>query len=378
MRIGIVAGEASGDILGAGLIGAVRAQYPRAEFFGIGGPRMAQLGCRIWWDSNALAVMGLVEVLKHLPRLLVLRRELQQRLLDARPDVFIGVDAPDFNLTLERNLKARGIRTMHYVSPSVWAWREYRVKKIARSVDRMLTLFPFEAAFYEKHGVPVTFVGHPLADTIPFDVDRAAACAQVGLDPQRPVIALLPGSRGSEVSRLIEPFLATAAWCARQRPSLQFVLPVATENVRGYIDAACRAHPGLSLTVLSGQSHAAIASADAVLVASGTATLECMLFNRPMVVAYRLQPLTYQLLRLLVGVRHVALPNLLSQQALVPEFIQDAVQPEAMGRRLLRWLDDVPARTAVQQQFALWHRKLRQNANAKVAQAVLAEILPEG
>ena len=372
MRIGIVAGEASGDILGAGLITALRARHPDAQFFGIGGPRMAQAGCEIWWDSEALAVMGLVEVLKHLPRLLVLRRQLYQRLLAARLDVFVGIDAPDFNLALERKLKTHGLRTVHYVSPSVWAWRAYRVKKIACSVDRMLTLFPFEAAFYEQHDVPVTFVGHPLADAIPFKLDRVAACAQLGLDSARPIIALLPGSRVSEVSRLMAPFLATAAWCAQQRPQLQFVLPVAGPRVRAYVEAACRSHPQLTVMVVEGQSHTVLACADVALVASGTATLECMLFQCPMVVAYRLQTLTYYLVKALLDVKYVSLPNLLAQRELVPEFIQDAVVPEAMGLQVLRWLDATAERTAVQQEFARWHRTLRQDASVQAAAAVTA------
>lgn len=373
MRIGIVAGEASGDILGAGLMTALRRRIPDVTFDGVGGERMAAAGCQLLFPSEKLAVMGLVEVLGHLPELLRVRRSLVRHFATRPPDVFIGVDAPDFNLGLERALKARGIPTVHYVSPSVWAWRRYRVRKIAKSVDLMLTLLPFEARFYEEHHVPVQFVGHPLADELPWDPDRDAARRALGLAAgPDPLIALLPGSRMGEVTRLADDFIATAHWCAQRRPDVRFVLPAATAAIREFL--ATRVAGVSSLTVTAGQSHLAIAAADVVLVASGTATLECLLSNRPMVVAYRLAPATFWLAKRLVKVSYFSLPNLLAGRRLVPEFVQDQVTADRLGPTLLDLLAEADRRSLLAAEFRHIQRELRREASEQAAAAVLRQV----
>lgn len=372
MRIALVAGEASGDLLGAGLIHALREKIPDAKFVGVAGPQMARAGCDVWYPSERLAVMGLTEVLRHLPSLLRLRRELKARLLADPPDVFIGIDAPDFNLTLETALKERGIPTVHYVSPSVWAWRSYRLHKIGRAIDLMLTLFPFEADYYRAHGIPVHFVGHPLADVIPAHVDQVAARRELGLAFENPVVALMPGSRHSEVSRLLVPFLQTAQWCRSRVPNLQLVLPAASDTLREYAEAQIAQFPGLAVKVLAGKSHAAMAAADAVLVASGTATLECLLFNRPMVVGYRLSPLSYQIVKRLLRVPYFSLPNLLAGEPLVAEFAQAQVVAEQMGPALLLCLTGDATQELRRAKFAALGQSLRKNASAEAAAAVLA------
>lgn len=370
MRIGIVAGEASGDILGAGLMTALRQRIPDVTFEGVGGERMAAAGCQLLFPSEKLAVMGLVEVLGHLPELLRLRRSLVQHFAARPPDVFIGIDAPDFNLGLERALKGRGIPTVHYVSPSVWAWRRYRVRKIAKSVDLMLTLLPFEAQFYHDHHVPVEFVGHPLADEIAWNPDRDVARQSLGLAAgPAPVIALLPGSRMGEVTLLVDAFIATARWCAERRPELRFVLPAATPAIHDFVVTRSAALPSLTLT--AGQSHSAIAAADVVLVASGTATLECLLSNRPMVVAYRLAPVTFWLAKQLVKVAHFSLPNLLAGRTLVPEFVQDEVTADRMGPALLDFLAEPARRSLLTSEFGRIQQTLRRGASVEAAAAVL-------
>lgn len=371
MRIGIVAGEASGDILGAGLMSALRQRIPDVTFEGVGGERMAAAGCQLLFSSEKLAVMGLVEVLGHLPELLRLRRSLVRHFAAHPPDVFIGIDAPDFNLGLERALKGLGIATVHYVSPSVWAWRRYRVRKIADSVDLMLTLLPFEARFYEEHHVPVQFVGHPLADEIAWNPDRQAARRALGLAAgPAPVIALLPGSRMGEVTRLAADFIATARWCAQRLPDARFVLPAATAAIQEFLAAHTGGFP--SLTVTSGQSHTAIAAADVALVASGTATLECLLANRPMVVAYRLAPVTFWLAKRLVKVSHFSLPNLLAGRTLVPEFVQDHVKADQLGPALLNLLAEPARKASLEEEFGCIQRKLRRGASDQAAAAVLS------
>lgn len=378
LRIGIVAGEASGDTIAAGLIAAIRAQLPDAVFEGVAGPRMQAAGCTSLYPLERLSVMGLTEVLGHLPGLLAMRRDLRKHFTATQPDLFIGVDAPDFNLGLERALRRAGIRTLHYVSPSVWAWRRYRVRKVAASVDCMLTLFPFEARFYHEQQVPARCVGHPLADLIADDVDRATARDRLGIDHAGQLVALLPGSRVGEVERLAEPFLAAAAWCAARHPGLAFVVPLASAGARAAFAQALAQLPAPPpVILLDGQGLEAMAAADAVLLASGTATLECMLLKRPMVVAYRLSALTYRLARRLVRVPYFALPNLLAGQPLVTELIQHQVTAENLGRALLQLLED-PARVErLAHAFAGLHAELRRNASQRAAEAAL-ELITTG
>lgn len=374
MRIGVVAGEASGDLLGAELIAQIRQRHPEAKFEGIAGPRMRAQGCEALFPSEKLAVMGLFEVLKHLPELLAIRRRVREHFLANPPDVFVGIDAPDFNLGLEQKLRERGIRTVHYVSPSVWAWREKRVHGIARSVDRILTLFPFEEAFYERHGVAATFVGHPLADSIDAAMDQQEARRLLQIPADGKVVALLPGSRRSEVERLAALFVRTAAICAQRNPSIQFVAPMANEAVRGVFEQALASvGPQLPLRMLDGQAQTAMAASDVVLLASGTATLEAMLLKRPMVVAYRLSALTFWLVRALrlIKISRFALPNLLSGEAVVPEFIQGKAQPEAMAEAIMQWLEQPQRMTELKQRFDSIHHELRRNASARAAEAVL-------
>lgn len=377
MHIALVAGELSGDLLGGGLIAALKARYPQARFSGIGGPAMLQQGLQSLAPLESLAVMGLVEVLRHLPRLIGIRRQLYRTLCADPPHVFIGIDAPDFNLGLERHLRLRGIPTVHYVSPSVWAWRPWRVRKIARAVDLMLTLFPFEAAFYQHHGVPVRHVGHPLADHIPWRQDALQARRTLALDAPETsrCIALLPGSRRGEIDRMGPLFLETAHWLSAQRSELHFLIPAATAPLYQTLTAlqADRA-PGLPLTVVQGQSHTVMAAADVILLASGTATLEAMLLKRPMVVAYRVAPVTAWIARYLVTLSHFSLPNLLAERPLIPEFFQEAATVENLGRAVLHWLDDRSARAELETAFDALHARLRCNADQKAAEAV-AELL---
>ena len=368
LRVALVVGEASGDILGAGLMQALRERHPEVEFIGVGGARMQAQGLVSEFPMERLAVMGLVEVLGRLRELLRRRKDLVRNLILARPDVFIGIDAPDFNLGLELQLRRAGIRTVHYVSPSVWAWRQKRVLKIKQACDLMLALFPFEAKFYEEHGVPVRFVGHPLANTIPLEADRAAARAQLGLPADAQVVALLPGSRGGEVGKLGALFLDTAERLLQQRPGLRFVLPCASPERRAQLEQMLQGRQ-LPLQLLDGQSHEALAACDAVLIASGTATLEALLYKRPMVVAYKVAPLTYAILKRLVKSPYISLPNLLAGRLLAPELIQDAATPEALAQHLLPLLDDGSAQT---ESFDAIHRALRQDASAQAAEAVLA------
>jgi lipid-A-disaccharide synthase len=367
MRVALVAGEASGDILGAGLMQALKAQYPQIEFIGVGGPLMQAQGLNSYFPMERLSVMGLVEVLGRLPELLARRKRLINTLIGAKPDVFIGIDAPDFNLTVELKLRQAGIKTVHYVSPSVWAWRQKRVLKIRDACDLMLTLFPFEAQFYQDHQVPVRFVGHPLADTIPQQADRAAARDALNLSQEHPVVALLPGSRGGEVSRLGSLFLDAAVRLRTLRPGIQFVLPCSSPERRAQLEQMLMGRD-LPLTLLNGRSHEVLAACDAVLIASGTATLEALLYKRPMVVAYKVAPLTYRILKRLVSSAYISLPNLLAERLLVPEMIQDAATPEALAQLLALLLDDGDVQT---EGFDVIHRVLRRDASTQAAQAVL-------
>ncbi|WP_040261124.1 lipid-A-disaccharide synthase [Pseudomonas massiliensis] len=365
--IALVAGEASGDILGAGLMRALKAREPGVRFIGVGGPLMEAEGLRSYFPMERLAVMGLVEVLGRLRELLGRRKLLIETLLEARPDVFIGIDAPDFTLAIEARLHNAGIKAVHYVSPSVWAWRQKRVLKIREGCDLMLTLFPFEARFYEEQGVPVRFVGHSLADQIPLQADREQARRALGLAVEGPLVALMPGSRGGEVRRLGGLFFETAKRLLQARPGLHFVLPCASPERRSQLEALLAEH-SLPVTLLDGQSHQALAACDAVLIASGTATLEALLYKRPMVVAYRLAPLTWWMLKRMVKSPYVSLPNLLAQRKLVPELLQDAATPETLAANLLPLLDNPAEQTAG---FDAIHRTLRQDASNQAADAVL-------
>lgn len=367
LTVALVAGEASGDILGAGLMQALRAQHPNVRFIGVGGTRMEAQGLKSYFPLERLAVMGLVEVLGRLPELLARRKRLLETLVEARPDVFIGIDAPDFNLDLALKLRRRGIKTVHYVSPSVWAWRQKRVLKIRDACDLMLTLFPFEAKFYDAHQVAVRFVGHPLADTIPLEADRSAARAALNLPQDGLIVALMPGSRGGEVGRLGELFLSAADRLRAMRPGIRFVVPCASPERRAQLEQLLVGRD-LPLTLLDGHSHEALAACNAVLIASGTATLEALLYKRPMVVAYSVAPLTFRILKRLVKSPYVALPNLLAQRLLVPELLQDAATPEAMAQLLSPLLDNGDIQT---EGFDAIHRTLRCDASSQAAQAVL-------
>ncbi|WLH31331.1 lipid-A-disaccharide synthase [Pseudomonas canadensis] len=369
LRIALVAGEASGDILGAGLMRALKVQHPAVEFIGVGGPLMQAEGLTSYFPMERLSVMGLVEVLGRLRELLARRKLLIQTLIEEKPDVFIGIDAPDFTLNIELKLRQAGIKTVHYVSPSVWAWRQKRVLKIREGCDLMLTLLPFEARFYEEKGVPVRFVGHTLADAIPLQADRAAARAELGL-PDGPLVALMPGSRGGEVGRLASVFFDAAERLQALKPGVRFVLPCASPQRRAQIETLLEGR-NLPLTLLDGQSHLALAACDAVLIASGTATLEALLYKRPMVVAYRLAPLTFWILKRMVKSPYISLPNLLAQRLLVPELLQDDATPEALAQTLLPLIDGGEEQT---RGFDDIHRILRRDASNQAADAVLTLI----
>jgi lipid-A-disaccharide synthase len=370
---GLVAGEASGDNLGGPLIEALADRAPGSRFFGIAGPRMAEAGCEAWFSADELAVMGLAEIVRHLPRLLRLRRDLLQRFAATAPDAYVGIDSPEFNLRVAAALKRRGIPTVQYVSPQVWAWRQERVRTIGQSVDLVLCVLPFEPAFYAAHSVRAVFVGHPLADRIPFEMDAGAARAALGLSATGEVIAVLPGSRAGEVTRLGPPFAATLAWLQARRPSLSFVAPMANAGARERFERDLREYaPQAAVRLLDGRAHEAIAASDAVLVASGTATLETALLKRPMVVAYRVAPLTGWLLRemKLVKTEFFSHPNLLAGRPLVPEFFQEQVRPEVLGPALLEQLDR-PDRAALIGEYGRIHRMLRCDASQRAADAVL-------
>jgi lipid-A-disaccharide synthase len=375
----MVAGEASGDLLGAGLIEALRERYPDAQFAGVGGPRMCAAGFDAWWDCSALAVMGLVEVVRHLPRLLALRRDLLARTLAWRPDVFIGIDAPDFNLGLERRLKQRGLRTVHYVSPSVWAWREARAARIGRSAQRVLCLFPMEPAIYARHGVDARFVGHPLADSFALQPDRHAARRTLGVPHDVPVLALLPGSRLGEIARLGRVFLDAARRIAAQLPGLLVLAPMANEACRA---AMLALDPTLNdsdspVRLIDGEAHQAMIAADVVLLASGTAALEGMLAKRPLVVGYRIAALTYWIVRTfgLMRIDRYSLPNVLAGEVLASELMQDECTADALASAVLRWFRDPDAVAALQPRYLEIHQQLRRDAS-RSATAAIAELLP--
>ncbi|CAN5323621.1 lipid-A-disaccharide synthase [soil metagenome] len=370
-RIAIVAGEPSGDFLAAGLIKALLQHDPNLIIEGIAGPEMLAAGCKRLVAMERLSIMGGVEIISRLPDILKIRRQLVKRWLSEKPDIFIGIDAPEFNLSLEKKLHASGIRTVHYTSPTVWAWRKGRIRTIRKATSLMLTLFPFESAFYENSQVPVRFVGHPLADEIPLRVDQAQARASLNLPATGTLVAMLPGSRVNEVKYLAEPFLRTAIWCRQHRPNLNFIVPMINQARLEQFEAIKqRVAPELPLTVILGQSRVAMAAADAVLLASGTASLEALLLKRSMVVAYRLAPLSFIAARLLVKTPYIALPNLLAGRKLVPEFIQHQVTPESLGTALLASLEQADSEILMRE-FAKIHIQLRRNASEEAAKAVL-------
>jgi len=374
LRVGLVAGEASGDTLGADLIHALRRRAPDTQFFGVAGPKMQAAGCETWEPAESLAVMGLFDVLRDLPRLARLLARIKRMFLTARPDVFIGIDAPDTNLRLARSLHAAGIPTVQYVSPQVWAWRQGRARKIRESVDLVLCLLPFEKRFYDEHGIRAEFVGHPLADAIPEQIDREAARRALGLDQKSSIVALLPGSRRGEVARLAADFAAVARWMVAQRPELEFIAPMASAATRQIFSEVLRRDaPALEVLLIDGQATTALSAANVVLVASGTATLETALCKRPMVVVYRLGALTgWVLTRLkLVKSKFFAQPNLLADKRVVGEYFQDQIIPESIGAELLMWLDDTERRSALEREFSRIHADLRRGAGTRAAQAIL-------
>ena len=401
-RFALVAGETSGDLLGAGLIKALRERWPQAAFAGVGGPRMAAAGLEAWHSADELAVMGLVEVLRHLPRLLALRRDVRRRVLAFRPDVFVGIDAPDFNFGLERKLKASGIRTVHYVSPSIWAWRAKRARTIGASADRVLCLFPFEPAIYAQYGVDARFVGHPLADEFPLDPAKDEARDALGIPRDVPVLAVLPGSRIGEVRRLGADFVGAIRLLQQRLPGLQVVAPMANTACRDVFagllgeskaetgnrepgtgersDTSDRATgyrlPSMEIQLLDGHAHTAMIASDAVLLASGTAALEAMLAKRPMVVAYRLAPLTYRIVTRLgmLETNRYSLPNVLAGRDLVPELMQDACTPDALAAALLPSLRDRGIPLPLLAEYRHLHLQLRRDASRSAAAAVSALI----
>jgi lipid-A-disaccharide synthase len=377
-RVAMVAGEASGDLLAGALLQGFRARWPAMAAMGIGGPRMGEQGFDAWWPHDKLAVRGYVEVIRHYRELLGIRNALAQRLLEQRPDVFVGVDAPDFNLGLETRLKSAGIRTVHFISPSIWAWRGGRIHRIGAAVHQMLCIFPFEPALYERAGIPATYVGHPLAASIPLQPDRAAARTALGLPADVPVVALLPGSRRSEVEHLAEPFARAAMLMRRQRPLLRFALPV-VPGLRAIVEAAlARAgthNDGESgIQLLDGRSHDALAACDVTLIASGTATLEAALFKRPMVIAYKMNAISWQILKRMNYQPWVGLPNILLERFAVPELLQSDATPQALARETLAWLDDPARGDRLREDFTGLHHQLKRDTARLATDAIAAVI----
>ncbi len=361
-------------MLGAGLMRELQTRIPDIVFEGIAGQKMLELGCRSLYPMEKLSVMGLVEVIRHLPEVLAIRRDIRNHFLQHPPDLFIGIDGPDFNLTLERDLRNAGITTIHYVCPSVWAWRSGRVNKIRASVDLVLSLFPFEKSFLQQHGVPAVHVGHPLADTIPLEPDQQGARERLGLDRDAKVIAILPGSRGSEVSALSEDFIRAAMLCLERYPDMQFVVPLVNRRIKDMFEQILqRVAPALPITLVEGNARDAMQSADVVLIASGTATLEALLLKRPMVIAYRLHWLSHWVIRRfkLLKAPYVSLANMLAGKEIAPEILQDAVQPNILAEALINMLESPEYAARIRQVGTRVHNELRQNASSKAADAVL-------
>ncbi len=386
LRIGIVAGEASGDILGASLIRALREQcddivVENIVIEGIGGPLMIAEGCLSFFTQDRLAVMGLIEPLKRLPELLRIRRFLREHFIANPPDIFIGIDSPDFNLSLEQSLHDVGIKTVHYVSPSVWAWRQGRLKKIARAVDLVLTLFPFEEKFYREHGAKypslrAVCVGHPLADSIPMETDTAAARVQLSFAVDSQIVALLPGSRAGEVARMARLFLDVARWSVQKKKEIHFVMPAANAAREKQLRDLLNDYPDVPVTLISGQSQLCMAASDAVLMASGTTTLEAMLLKKPMIVAYKMAVMSYAIISRLLKVPYVSLPNLLANEKLVPELLQDDATVENLGNALLMMLDDPQHVQSLKNRFAVLHQDIKRNASECAAKAILQLLEP--
>jgi lipid-A-disaccharide synthase len=381
LRVGMVAGEVSGDLLAGLMLTGLKRRWPDLQAYGIGGPQMAAQGFEALWPHDKLAVRGYVEVLRHYREIVGIRRQLRDRLLADRPPLFVGVDAPDFNLDLEADLKARGMRTVHFVCPSIWAWRAGRIDQIRRSVDHVLCLFPFEPALLARHGIAATYVGHPLADVISAQADRAAARRALGLDEGDEVLAVLPGSRASEIRYLADVFFAAALRVQRARPGLKIIVP-ALPSLRVAIEsAAARAGLGIAgaggaggLQILAGQSHQALAACDLTLIASGTATLEAALFKRPMVIAYRMNAISWQIMKRQALQPWVGLPNILLQDMAVPELLQSEATPERLARAVLDWLEAPAKMAAVQQRFAQLHTDLRRDTPTLATDAI-AQVL---
>lgn len=371
VTIGIVAGEISGDILGAGLIQSIRKRYPNASFEGVGGPLMIDQGFHSHVPMERLSVMGLVEVLGRIFELVGIRRRLKRYFIKQRPDVFIGIDAPDFNIGLELALRKKGIKTGHYVSPSVWAWRQKRVFKIARAVDLMLTLFPFEAKFYKSHHVAVRFVGHPLADLIPVKIDKNMARDKLGQPLDGKIVALLPGSRGGEIAYIGQSFLEAAEWLYKHDPEIHFLLPYVNDDRKAQLESLIASFPAkLPITLIRGQSRDVMAASDVVVLASGTATLEAMLLKRPMVVAYKVSRITHYIMKRLLKAPFISLPNLLANKELVPELIQDRAQADLIGQNVLDRLDESKS-AEMQLKFESMHLELKRDASEQAADAIV-------
>jgi lipid-A-disaccharide synthase len=371
--IAMVAGEASGDFLGAHLIEAIKARVPGVRFAGIGGPKMESAGFDSWFPMEKLAVRGYVEVLRHYPEIAGIRRRLRRRMLAERPALFVGVDAPDFNLDLEADLKRRGTPTVHYVSPSVWAWRGARLRRIARAVDQVLVLFPFEVALYREANIPVAYVGHPLADVIPLEDSTAAARDQLRLSGEHRILALLPGSRQSELRYMAATFVRTATLVHERLPQAQFLVPLVSRETRSLFEAALYDQGGqdLPMTILFGHAREAIAASDAVLVASGTATLETALYRKPMVITYRMADLTWRIMSRMRYQPYVGLPNIIAGEFIVPEILQDDATPENLAQALVNVHNDPVIQRRLPERLAAIHRSLRQDTAARAADAVL-------
>jgi lipid-A-disaccharide synthase len=373
-RFAMVAGEASGDLLAGLLLGGLRARWPDLVAQGIGGPRMAAQGFQAWWPHDKLAVRGYVEVLSHYRELVGIRNQLAERVLADKPDLFVGIDAPDFNLDLEARLKSGGVRTVHFVSPSIWAWRGKRIEKIRKAVDEVLCIFPFEPPIYAKQGIAATYVGHPLADTIPLEVPRAAARTTLGLGESELVVALLPGSRRSEIQYIAPRLIEAAAEMNRRRPGLRFVLPV-VPGLRHLIEPLRKLHAErVTIELLDGLSHEALAACDVTIVASGTATLEAALFKRPMVITYSMHALSWQMMKRMKYQPWVGLPNILLRDFAVPELIQRDATPERLAHAALAWLDDPQRCAELHRRFDALHLELRRDT-ARAATDAIEKIL---